>query len=113
MGLKILAESYPKVKDKLNYQGTFNDIRASIDAGHPVVIHGYFTRFGHIVVIRGYDEKGFFVNDPNGEYYDTGYDTSKTGECLHYSYKLVGRTCSPESPQNPSHCLIHALQRTL
>jgi uncharacterized protein YvpB len=115
MGLKTLAESYPNVKDSVSYRGTFNDIRDAIDAGHPVVIHGYFTRFGHIVVIRGYDEAGFYVNDPNGEYYaSTGnYDQGASGECLHYSFKLIGGTCSPESPQNPSHCLIHALQRTL
>ena len=97
--------------DSVLYRGTYKDVYTAIDNDHPVVIHGYFTRSGHIVVIRGYDDRGFYVNDPYGEYFADGYDTNKRGENLHYSNQLIAMTCSPESQAKPSHLLIHILSR--
>lgn len=93
--------------------GSVDDIKKAIDNDSPVVIHGYFTRSGHIIVIKGYDDKGFIVNDPWGEYYAEGYDTSVSGEGLHYSYGLIARTCSPESEQNPTNFWIHTISKTI
>lgn len=45
-----------------------NAIKQTLDAGGAVVCSmrpGDFTTTGHFIVIRGYDAKGFFVNDPN------------------------------------------------
>jgi predicted double-glycine peptidase len=81
-------------KDKLTYDATIEEVRQSIDEGNPCIIHGMFTREGHIVVVRGYNEEGLFVNDPNGEYYRTGYDTRASGACLHYSNGLILETCA-------------------
>ena len=39
-----------------------------LDAGGLIVCSmwpGDFTSTGHFILIRGYDDKGFFVNDPN------------------------------------------------
>lgn len=107
--LKYLIETYPGYKDVFRENGSFADIRSAIDAGHPTIVHGYFTSFGHIVVIRGYDDTGFFVNDPYGEWYSTGYDNSRSGERLHYSQDLIARTCSPESRSNPAHIWLHTV----
>jgi GH24 family phage-related lysozyme (muramidase) len=107
--LKYLIETYPGYKDIFRENGTFQSIKTSINAGNPVIIHGYFTTFGHIIVIRGYDEKGFIVNDPNGEWFSSGYDTSRRGEGLHYSYNLIARTCSPESVNDPRHIWFHTV----
>ncbi len=109
--LQYLINSYPGYKDIFRENGSFSDIKTSIDAGNPVIIHGYFTRFGHIIVIRGYNEKGFIVNDPYGEWYSTGYDNSASGEGLTYSYGLVARTCSPESPSDPRNIWYHTVFR--
>jgi uncharacterized protein YvpB len=89
--------------------GSFKDIQTSIDAGNPVIIHGYFTKAGHIIVICGYDDKGFIVNDPYGEYFSSGYDNRLSGEKLHYSYGLIARTCSPESASNPRNIWYHTV----
>ena len=109
--LKALIESYPGYKDIFRENGSVAGIRSSIDAGNPVIVHGYFTSFGHIIVIRGYDASGFIVNDPYGEWFSSGYDNSRSGDGLHYSYGLIARTCSPESASDPRHIWYHTVFR--
>lgn len=29
-------------------------------------VHGYFTSYGHVVLVLGYDSGGYWVNDPVG-----------------------------------------------
>jgi hypothetical protein len=84
------------LKDDLTLQGSLFDLRKAIAEGRPCIIHGYFTRFGHIIVVRGYDRSGFFVNDPFGEWMSDGYREDLSGENLHYSNNLVQRTSTPE-----------------
>ena len=110
-GLKQLIESYPNMTDTLTYRGTFKNIKHSIDIGSPVIIHGYFTRSGHIIVIKGYDNSGFYVNDPNGEWFSDGYDNKASGANLHYSYDMMARLASPESIKEPTNCLIHMVSK--
>ena len=50
------------------YGGTRAMIKRQLDANRPVVIHGYFTGAGHIIVLAGYDEAGFIAYDPSGEW---------------------------------------------
>lgn len=109
--LQFLINSLPGYKDVFRVDGGFRDIRSSLDAGNPVIVHGYFTSSGHIIVIRGYDEKGFIVNDPYGEWFSSGYDNSRSGEALHYSYGLIARTCSPESQADPRNIWYHTVFR--
>lgn len=109
--LKALIESYPGYRDSFRTNGSFKDIQTSIDCGRPVIIHGYFTSSGHIIVIKGYDSSGFIVNDPYGEYFSSGYDTNRSGADLHYSCNLIARTCSPESCSQPANLWIHSLFR--
>ena len=43
-------------------------MKAELDAGHPIVVNvgpGDFTDTGHFMVITGYDDEGFSINDPN------------------------------------------------
>lgn len=83
-------------------QDTFKD-NASIEEvqdwlaeGNPAVIHGYFTTFGHIMPVVGYDENGFYVHDPYGEWFPDGYRTDRNGAYLNYSYRIIRRLCIPD-----------------
>lgn len=47
-----------------------NTMKAALDAGELIVCSmapGDFTTTGHFILLRGYNEKGFFVNDPNSK----------------------------------------------
>lgn len=109
-GLKAVAESYPGVLDHLTTEGTFADIKKAIDVGLPCILHGYFTRFGHIIAVKGYDDTGLIVNDSWGEWFESGY-VNKRGEGLHYSYGMIARLCSPESAANPRNLWLHRISR--
>lgn len=80
-------------KDRFTNRATLQQVRDWIDSGNPCITHGYFTDFGHIIVITGYDANGLFVHDPYGEWFPTGYDTTVPGKNLHYSHDLIRRTC--------------------
>ncbi len=77
------------IYDSFKTDATWNEVKAHLANGNPVIYSGQLTRSGHIIVLRGYNEHGFFVNDPYGEYFDSGYRRDLTGENLLYSYSLV------------------------
>ncbi|MBL8685498.1 MAG: C39 family peptidase [Myxococcales bacterium] len=84
------------------YNGTEAMIRAQIDAGRPVITHGYFTGAGHVLVIVGYDSTGFFVNDPAGRWRGcvrcgyAGTSTSTNGLRAHYDYASFRAAAAPD-----------------
>ena len=70
--------------------GTLADLRAQLDKGSPAIVHGYFTGYGHVVVVTGYDARGYFVNDPAGTWsqsfkggYPHGWEPS-AGDGIYY-----------------------------
>lgn len=75
---------------------TIQNVQDWIEGGNPAITHGYFTTFGHILVIVGFDKAGFIVHDPYGEWFPDGYRTDLSGANLHYSYDLIKRTCIPD-----------------
>lgn len=95
-----LAEIYRDYGFSGKYSRTFTrtKMKELIDAGRPFVLHGYFTD-GHILLVTGYNEKGFIVNDPAGEWkrcFKCGYGDPGRGEDLVYSYaemseRVIGR----------------------
>jgi GH24 family phage-related lysozyme (muramidase)/uncharacterized protein YvpB len=78
------------VKSQFTTDATWQQVKNHIQGGNPVIISGQFTKSGHIIVLRGFDEKGFFVNDPWGEWFSSGYQ-NRSGENLHYSYELCNK----------------------
>jgi hypothetical protein len=93
--LVTMARAYG-LRSDFTTRATLRDIRKAISLGQPCIIHGYFTSFGHIITIKGYDERGFIVNDPFGEWTKDGYYKGNFGGGLHYSNNLIQSKCSPE-----------------
>ncbi len=49
---------------------TLTDVRAELAAGRPVVVHGYFTDFGHVLVLAAFDASTneYIAYDPAGRW---------------------------------------------
>jgi hypothetical protein len=62
------------------------ELRQHLDAGRPVVVHGDWTGSGHIVVLVGYTDTDWIVNDPAGDW----YSCYGCGEADHIHYPLGG-----------------------
>jgi uncharacterized protein YvpB len=83
-------------KDDFTPAARWADVKEWIDSGNPCVVHGWFTGSGHIICIIGYNSKGWVVNDPYGEWYSSGYDTTRSGAGLTYSYEMMQRICGTD-----------------
>jgi uncharacterized protein YvpB len=109
--LQLIANSYQGITDNFTATGSIDDIKESIIRNQPCIIHGYFTRSGHIITVIGFNEKGLIVNDPYGEYYVDGYDRTARGQELVYSYGLISLVCSPESVSENKNIWLHRISR--
>ena len=91
-------ESYG-IQDNYTSNGSFKLVKEHIDKGNPVITHGYFTNSGHLIVLVGYNDTGFIVHDPYGEWFASGYKRNSPwkedtlGKYLHYSYNLIETAC--------------------
>jgi len=83
-------------KDDFRVTATISQVKDWLADRKPAIVHGYFTSFGHIIVLVGYDERGFYVHDPYGEWFASGYRTDLPGAYLHYSYRLIEDVCIPD-----------------
>jgi predicted chitinase len=77
------------VKSIFSTTTPWQEIKEHLKGGNPVIMSGKFTNGGHIIVLRGYDNKGFFVNDPYGDHQPGGGYKATSGENLHYSYNKM------------------------
>jgi uncharacterized protein YvpB len=88
--------------DDFRTNATIEQVQDWLMEGKPAVIHGYFTSFGHIIALVGFDETGFLVHDPYGEWTTSGYDCNVPGTCnekgkyMHYSYGMIQSLCIPD-----------------
>lgn len=88
-------------------------VKAHLAEGYPAIMSGQFTRSGHIIVLRGYNATGFFVNDPYGEYFRSGYRTNLSGKNLHYSNQLLASVSYGGSKSLWAHLPIKPQSKTI
>lgn len=74
-GLKKAAEAYGFTNYEFVQGMGVDQLKYLITQDIPVVINmrNYFKRSSHAVVVIGYDEKGFFINDPSNYNKPDGY----------------------------------------
>jgi GH24 family phage-related lysozyme (muramidase)/uncharacterized protein YvpB len=89
-----------KLKANSTYNGTWKQIRDQLDQDRPVVIHGRFTASGHIIVVIGYDEHGYWCNDPAGKWEqvngDSYLDNPKNGAGVYYREEAMWKACGKD-----------------
>jgi hypothetical protein len=72
------------LEGEAGWTATRSELRALLDAGQPVIVHGWWTSAGHIVVLVGYDDAGWITNDPAGDW-EVCYGCG-SGEGVRYAY---------------------------
>jgi hypothetical protein len=64
------------------------DLRGALSQGYIVIVHGYFTSYGHVLVTRYFDGQHYYVNDPAGKWsgcFKCGYTTGDYNGVTKYS----------------------------
>lgn len=68
----------------------------------PMIVHGYFTNYGHIMVVLGFDGTHYICNDPAGkwsqQYKNGGYNTNNNTEGIAVRYEKTAfeKAISPD-----------------
>lgn len=96
--------------------GTLQGLREELDRGEPVIIHGFFTGYGHVLVVTGYDANGYYVNDPAGswsEVFKGGYNgprDSSVGHNIYYRRAPFEAAVATSDGYTPYALWYHALR---
>ncbi|MBD2766995.1 C39 family peptidase [Hymenobacter sp. BT664] len=79
-----------KVRDRGTTTGTVTKLRQLLAAGTPVIVHGYFTNYGHVMVVTRFDGTYYYCNDPAGrwsqQYKYGGYSQNNATEGIGVRY---------------------------
>ena len=54
-----------------NTSGSLTEFRSRAAAGDVLIVHGYFTGYGHVLVVTGFDGTHYTSNDPAGVWRQT------------------------------------------
>jgi len=83
--------------------GSFTALNSLLAQGIPVVVHGYFTSYGHVMVVLSYTGTEYICNDPAGEwsqqYQYGGYSTTNAteGHQVHYGASAFQNAIGPDN----------------
>jgi len=61
---------------------TPENLKDFLSRGFTAIVHGYFTQYGHVLVVKSFDGQFYYVNDPAGKWrecFKCGYDDSYNG----------------------------------
>jgi hypothetical protein len=90
------------VRDRGSATATFTKVRDLLAQGKPVVVHGYMTPPGHVVVVLGFDGTHYYCNDPAGKwnqiYQGSGYSgvNATEGIAIKYTKAAFEAAVSPD-----------------
>lgn len=88
---------HPQIEYKFTYRATWGFLEERLKANSPAILHTWLTGSGHVVLLKGFDDKayngtgGYIFHDPFGEWFPSGYDTNLSGANVTYSYPLCKR----------------------
>lgn len=69
--------------------GSLSEFRSLARSGEVLIVHGYFTGYGHVLVVTGFDGVDYIANDPAGAWRGTfkggyGWSSSTEGHSIKY-----------------------------
>ena len=82
--------------------GTLTNLRTLLSDKKPVVVHGYFTSYGHVMLLLGYDGTYYYAHDPAGKwnqiYQGSGYSgtNSTEGKYIKYGKSALEGAVAPD-----------------
>lgn len=82
----LAREGKSAVRDHFYEQGTIQQLREHVKSGKPAIVHGWFTKSGHIVVVTDFDGSNYTVNDPAGK-----WNLKKFGEGKYQESATAGK----------------------
>jgi len=70
--------------------GSLGEFRSLASRGEVLIVHGYFTGYGHVLVVTGFDGTDYIVNDPAGVWRGTfkggyGWSGATEGHSIRYN----------------------------
>ena len=79
-GLNAVYSSYAIRSSIITYTNASpEELKAALSSGYIAIVHGYFTGYGHVLVVRGYENGRYYVNDPAGKWaecFKCGYNST-------------------------------------
>jgi hypothetical protein len=68
---------------------------AWLQLGERLITHGYFTGYGHVITLSGFEGQNFIADDPWGEFDAPSwtYTNNPHGNDLKYSFNLIYASC--------------------
>ena len=82
-GLNRVYRDYSTKSNIRTYTDASPEIlRDFLNRGFTAIVHGYFTQYGHVIVVKSFDGQYYYVNDPAGEWkgcFKCGYGGSYNG----------------------------------
>lgn len=81
--------------------GNLARINQNLADGKPVIVHGYTTGYGHVIVLVGFDGTHYYAHDPYGRWdqipYSSGYfRTASAGQYVKYSQSSFEAAFAPD-----------------
>ena len=82
-GLNRVYNSYANSSNISTFtNSTPENLRDFLNKGFTAIVHGYFTSYGHVLVVKSFDGEYYHVNDPAGVWqgcFKCGYNGSYNG----------------------------------
>ena len=89
-----------------NTSGSLDEFRSLASTGSILIVHGYFTGYGHVLVVTGYDGTHYTVNDPAGVWRGTfkgGYGRSEATGGRNIRYNKISFEAAIGTSDGQSH----------
>lgn len=96
----IAKQVAPSIRWNFTAHATWEAIDRHLAEDKPVVVHGYFTEYGHIILITAKVPGGYLCHDPWGKCLFPGYQHNKDfgpdhGQDVIYSDADMANACGP------------------